>query len=390
MNNTKNAPIIYGIKKDDKYHYIGKTSYAINDDGELVPHKLSYIQNNINLRNAFKNKEIFIEELKISLPKERWDEKIAEVVQKHKDHHPLLNAQWMKDGKRGYWEGTGGYWLGKEKDQHTLDRLSESKFKKVIQYDLNGKIIKIWNSGKEAAIIVFKDYKVVRGCAESRLYHVVKNKLINNKIAHNSYWFKYEDIKLKFGKIPEQLDINYLIEEQKQLIALLKKNSNHKRITHRVYTVIQYDSNGNVIEIFPNAVAAARHFQTYPITIRRLCKGRIKNEYYLLKYGPKLTQPIMEEEINYEIKPLKQPPRPKKTKEKKIRKPKKKREKTRTTYTILQFNDKGKQIKSFDNIKLAVKKLKIGEATIRRICTGNAKKPKLNLKYGEKKTIIIK
>jgi hypothetical protein len=30
------------------------------------------------------------------------------------------------------------YWKGKKRDTHTINRLSESKFKKVVQYDSKG------------------------------------------------------------------------------------------------------------------------------------------------------------------------------------------------------------------------------------------------------------
>jgi hypothetical protein len=51
-----------------------------------------------------------------------YDKKLKTVVQKHKENHPLLNAQWMLDGKRGRFEGTLGWWYGKkEMNIHLID-----------------------------------------------------------------------------------------------------------------------------------------------------------------------------------------------------------------------------------------------------------------------------
>ena len=57
----------------------------------------------------------------------------------------------MSEGKIGYWQGTKGYWFGKTRDKYTIKRLTESKFKRAVQYDSNGKLIKIYESQREIA-----------------------------------------------------------------------------------------------------------------------------------------------------------------------------------------------------------------------------------------------
>jgi hypothetical protein len=107
----------------------------------------------------------------------------------------------MKDGKRSYWEG-------KKKDEHTLNRLSESKFKKVYAYDANGDLTNIYLSIKEAAITIFKDYRVVNGSGCSKIYSVLCKCILKNRFKHNHYWFKEKELLDIFNGIPLKLNFD--------------------------------------------------------------------------------------------------------------------------------------------------------------------------------------
>jgi hypothetical protein len=48
-----------------------------------------------------------------------------------------------------------GYWLGKKRDEKTLKALSESKFKKVIQYNTKGELVKIWSNSFNLKLFIY-------------------------------------------------------------------------------------------------------------------------------------------------------------------------------------------------------------------------------------------
>jgi len=285
----KTGGTIYGIQKDDKFHYIGKTSRKKrkkDPDAELTISDASYQYTNQDVRNVIvDSSDIKIITIKEVSADEWYDKKLQEVVQKHKDNHPLLNSQWMKDGKRGYWQD-------KKRDKHTLYRLSESKFKKVVQYDEQGNLVKIWDSGKEIAIKVFCDYKVVKGSAESRIYDITAKPLYR-RLANNSYWFKTDELLLTFGGIPAKIDIKLFHEEQLKAKKARRKLAKRPEFT-TTYTIDVFDCLDNHLMSFDDAHAAALRFKVSSDHVRRICRGlKDLNNGLVLKYGKKTLKPVI-------------------------------------------------------------------------------------------------
>lgn len=329
---------IYGLKKNNDFIYIGKKSRhrkidntnrnsknnnsAENTNGNNNNSAENSIPKNTNSSNSTENKdlklsnisyhyvnpvlhdicesnEINVVVLKDVQKSEWYNEKLAEIVSKYKDKHPLVNAQWMLEGKRGYWEGTGGYWQGKKKDKHTIDRLSESKHKKVLQYDLNGNLVKIWDSCKAVGINVFKDYAVINGSACSCIYQILGN-LIFNRCAKNSHWYQYDEIKSYFEteSIPNHVDIEKLNSD-----ARLKRRSELRRYREakipktycRTYSVLEYNENNELVNEYLDIYDAAIKYNTSGGYIRLICRGERKlNNGYHLVYGKKTEKPIAE------------------------------------------------------------------------------------------------
>ena len=291
MGKKKNTAIIYGIKKEDKFHYIGKL--ISQRESGILKSDIQYQYHRKDLQLAMKDSEIVN---LLEIPINKWyDEKLSEVVKKHKEDHPLLNADWMKRGGRGYWSGTGGYWIGKKKDAHTIQRLSESKYKKVIQYDPDGNLIKTWNSAKEAAIEVFKDYHIKNGSGCSKLYslfYVKKNKYL--KLKHGSYWFNYDQLMKHFNGIPVKINIEKILEDQKGVRYKHQIEGKKKSLYRTRYTILQYNAGGKLIRKFKNKYKAASALKITHNNVGRLCRGKnlrgpVGKKYYL-KYGPKTRQ----------------------------------------------------------------------------------------------------
>jgi len=273
---------IYCIKTGETIHYIGKTISETNAEGGINRSNLQYSYHNPNIREVFMGDSVSVVPIKQVPITEWYDKKLLEVVEKHKDSHPLLNAQWMLDGKRGYWEGTGGFWEGKTRDAHTLKRLSESKHRKVLQYDLDGNLVKIWDSRKEPATQVFKDYRVVKGSAASTLYGLLTNANPKNRLRLGSYWFSEAD----FDRIPTKISIPIMYFKYRNNKPKQKGHTHHKQFT------VEYYVDGKLNLTFDNAEHAAHVLGVDQTYVRRICKGTRKPNKYDLRYGPKKLQPI--------------------------------------------------------------------------------------------------
>jgi len=273
---------IFCVKTDnDVIHYIGKTISEVNIKGNINNSHVTRQYTNPVIRQVFANNEVSVVPLLTVEHKKWYDEKLKEIVEKYGENQPLLNAQWMLDGKRGFWEGTGGYWEGKTKDAHTIKRLTESKYKELLQYDTEGNLVKIWGSIKEIAIVVFKDYKLVNGSACSSLYSLLKNSNPKFRFKYGSYWFKRNE----FEDIPDKLDIKKMCGEYKRKVV-----SNPNKKYSKQYT-IKYYINGKLKKTFKNAWDAAEYFKLHPDVVRRICKRtRIYNPKYDLRYGEKKRQ----------------------------------------------------------------------------------------------------
>jgi hypothetical protein len=279
---SKADGVIYGIKKDNLFYYIGKTSRPNRrTNKDLKVSDATYQYRNDNIRNVIVKDPNKIEIVGLSdVTADVWyDEKLHEVVAKHNENHPLLNADWMKEGKRGFWEG-------KKRDKHTLHRLSESKFKKIVQYDVDGKFVKIWDSGKDIGIHVFHDYRVNKGSAESDIYRIITNQTIQKRFAKDSYWFKYDELVQNYGGIPVRINIIELFMEQKK-IKRVARTQNPRKVFN-TYTVILCDKYLNRIKKFGDAEEAAKRLKVTAGAIRKACRTAepLLNKYLVI-YGEK-------------------------------------------------------------------------------------------------------
>jgi len=381
----ENKAVIYGVKTGDTYHYIGKTT-KINSEGQINPSAVSSQYMKPELRTVFtKEPNVKIEQL-LSVPKEEWwDEKLEEVVEKHSLNHPLQNAQWMKDGKRGI-----TYWEGKTRDPHTLQRLSESKYKKILQYDLSGNLIKIWKSGKEVATEVFGDYRVVNGCGCTKFYPLLTATTLKGRRRYKSYWFKAEEM----PDAPKKIDLVQMLKDEKIRQSAVRKKT-RPRYYFR-YSVIRYDENDEVIATYENTAHAAYELRTSIRTVTKLCRhagnGIIINDNCILKYGPKTHQDIDPEYPRYKPKPLKKP------KKKTVRsdgtplKRKKAEPRVRTeTRTMVELWVNNERVALHRDVAEAATAHKISPALVRRICSGyDYLKKYPDLRFGVKLTTVKK
>jgi len=173
----KKESIIYGVRTGDTYHYIGKTGKLIlEENGEIKKSRISTYGRQKASNVSTENQDFSYDQLK-TVDGEWYDEKLHEVVDK-------------------------------TRDAHTIQRLSESKFKKIVQYDADGNLMKVWDSGKEVGIKIFKDYVVAKDGTDCKtaLYYILKSPNLKNRFRHNSYWFKETELRSLFNCIPKKIE----------------------------------------------------------------------------------------------------------------------------------------------------------------------------------------
>lgn len=287
----KNEPKIYGLKTNNKLVYVGKT-HVTNKDGELKKSGIQTIYTNSKLNKLLvKNDDVTIIPIQDTDIKnwyyDRNNEAHKKFVEGEKD---LLNDPWILEGKNGYWEG-------KKRDNHTLNRLSESKYKSIIQYDKKGNLVKVWNSGKEVGIQVFKDYRVVNGRSESKIYRLIANNTIKNKFALNHYWFGYDEMMKHFNVIPKKINIDKIISIEKAK----RSKSQKKRNIIIVYTVNKYSLSGELIKKYDSAIEAALDNKTSVSVIRKSCTNKRKSKDFIWKYGKKIHIKLNNEKENINL-----------------------------------------------------------------------------------------
>jgi hypothetical protein len=275
---------IFGVKTDNKFIYIGKSDKCV--DGKMCKSQVLRQYSHPVIRQQMINGDTDVVILHHDVNEDWYDEKLKTVVQKHKENQPLLNAQWMLDGKRGRFEGTLGWWYGKKRDEHTLSRLSESKYKRILQYDRFGNLIRIWDSGKQVGTEVFKDYQVINGGGDSKIYEIIKRRKIINRLFMNSYWFGFDEILEKFNYIPDMLDIISMIKEEKIEKSLVRKPNKSK-----VYSVNEYDENNKWIRKYRDSWEAGLALNLHYSSITKICRGikKLKNNHHLV-YGEKIEK----------------------------------------------------------------------------------------------------
>ena len=283
----ENNAIIYGVKSNDKFHYIGKTNKRrVNVDKPISNSKVQVRYTNKNIGDIFRNYENVSVEPIVFVPENEWyNEKLREVVEQASKNQPLVNAKWMIEGKRGYWEG-------KTRDAHTILMLSESKYRQFVEYDKDGKLKKIWKSGKEAATKVFEDYRVVNGGGKSKLYSIIKSASMKYRFAHNSYWFGLEELIIHFNGIPEKLNIQNMMKREAENRRVNRILNRKEKTTTTRSTIERYERKTNeLVAVYKNAEEAGYCLKVSADTIRCLCSGRTKPAAdFILKYGEKTVQ----------------------------------------------------------------------------------------------------
>lgn len=368
--------VIYGLKIENKYHYIGKT-ICLNHEGNVIKSNLS-LYGFPHLRELiFNRQDIQFDVLEIVPLKKWYDKKLEEVVDKYKDEHPLRNPDWMKEGKRGYWSGTtgyldeGGYWSGKTRDDHTVFRLAESKFKRIIQFDINGNLIKIWDSAKEIGLTVFKDYCVKNGSSKSRIYRLISALSINGHFGMESYWYKYEDIYKHFnGNIPKKLNIDTILKKEVEMKRENRRNHGNNQ-THKSFYTVEWNKKNGTIQYFDNIFHAGYVLKISSLSVSRICRGVIKKPIVILKYGQKKRQNINIRNQYPKYKIINMP------REKLLRK------KSKATKTVCYYVN-GIPKEKYFSVGEAAEKLGIEPKIIRSICNGKTTDPSLPvLKYGK-------
>ncbi len=199
---------IYSIYNDNKPIYVGKTN--ILDEGKIVVKRLPAYLNNKKLSTKIKsakNIKVRILEKPTDEPKIWYNQKIERLKIHKKNNVDLVNNYNVF--------GVGeGYWTGRKKDKHTLKRLSESKFKPIVQYGRDGKFIKIWPSGRHVGKH-YRDYQVINGSGETPIYDVVNRKI---KTYKNSYWFRHDALIKEYGVVPKTLSNDVLSPPRKKIV----------------------------------------------------------------------------------------------------------------------------------------------------------------------------
>jgi hypothetical protein len=401
---NSNKAIIYGVKSSKGFHYIGKTVTKPLNTGELRNSDVHRQYASQDIRNVFiVNDDIKVLTLKIVDVEDWYDEKLEEVQQKYKNDNPLLNAKWMLEGKRGYWSDTRGFWEGKSRDVFTLHRLSESKFKKVCQYDRQGKLVKIWSSGKEVGVKVFGDYKVINGAGTTALYDAWSSKTLSGKFKLNSLWYRESELQKTYGCVPQQLDLMaiYKAEQQRKdeshRIAMLTKHKNGMQMR---LSVRQCDENGKTIKTFMSTEEAAYRLKMSVDAVRKICSGKHWCKEFKLQYGEKHREGLEISFPKYEYAKIEfhrvaSKKRLAELREAIIEKcpdlPDEPREKKgyvfhRTRTTIEIFDSRTKEtLRVFDDVQDASVKLGISEQRVRQMCKARLKNNTLHIRYGEKR-----
>ena len=279
--------IIFGIKTNGKFHYIGKYSGGVNSEGRINKSSIGRAYSSDRIREFYVgNPDVEIVNLKKVKPEEWYDEKLLEVVSKYSENHPLVNAQWMLDGKRGYWSDTDGFWKGKTRDKNTLTRLSESKYKKIMEYDEHGEFVRSWDSIKEVATTVFGDYKVKNGSGCSVMYSMLRSSKLETRLRHGRYWFSESELMSEFGLIPKRLKIAAIIASKKARASACRKVIDKTKICAKKFTIIIYNEDQTIKKKYNNAFEASEDLKIPHETIRRYCKSK-KNGF---SYGEKTKQ----------------------------------------------------------------------------------------------------
>lgn len=188
--------------------------------------------------------------------------------------------------------------------------LGGNVYKKVNQYQLNGRFMKTWNALIEASETLGISYKTIQGCAK------------NIKKSAGSFQWKFHDEYQDCKDIPAYL-------------------------TKTIRAVNQYNSNGEFIRKWPSAASAASALKTNPSSIGQCCRG-LKSVLLINGFAWRFSDEFPE---NINIKPILY----------------------RNSKKVIQLSIDGTQVRTFSTVSEAAKSLSIPTSNISKCCQGKRK-----------------
>lgn len=254
---------IYTVYSDNKPVYVGKTN--VLKDNKIVLKDLPAYKNNKKLSKKIRtmnNISVRIHFKPQNEPKVWYNEKLKRLSEHKEQKTKLVNSY-------NVWGLTKPFWKGKRRDKNTLKRLSESKFKPVLQYDLNGKFVKEWPSGRHVGKY-YRDYEVINGAGTTKLYPALAKRI---SLYHNYYWFYKERVTNTFNGIPRNLPVEFY----KPTPPPRKKVVRPEGFINSNSIAVGKYKNGKLVAKFNTLKEAAQSLRgvKYPNFILKCCNGTL-------------------------------------------------------------------------------------------------------------------
>lgn len=166
------------------------------------------------------------------------------------------------------------YWTGKKRDSNTLKQLSKSKYKKIVQYDEDGYLVKIWDSAKDVASKIFNDYKVKDGSGNTKFYGYLSSPNLKTRFKKGYYWIKLEEF--VDNKAPQFIDIQYILDKQKkeynERVSISRKKSKKVKTCQNIPIFEINPITKKIIGRYPSAKIAGEKLNIQPSSINRICR----------------------------------------------------------------------------------------------------------------------
>lgn len=224
-------------EKWELYKKTGRSTYYISDHGN-VKNKEKLLKKSKNDRGyiiiSINGKVVIVHRM------------VAEQFIPNPNKYGVVNH---KDGNKSNNLSTNLEWVtDKENSQHAVDTGLRKNIRKVIQYDDNNNIIKIFNSATEAGKMLNINF---------RLIHIH----CKGESSMQNYKFKY--LSDADDSINNKIDIN--------TIPVRRNNIQKKK-------VVQYDDNHNIINVFNSIDECAETLNLNRMTVRKYCEGKPKKK----------------------------------------------------------------------------------------------------------------
>lgn len=229
----KNQPFYVGIGSDDSF----KRAYDRKSRNVYWKHVVNISPYEV---------EIMLDDL-------TWEQ----ACEKEKEFIKLYGRKDLNEGTLVNMTNGGDGMLGVKPSEQRIKKLVDSRRKEVLQYDLEGNLIREW----ESASRVEKCLKI----SESQI--IANCKGHKGKKSAGGYVWRYKELQNWFNPI-------YVNNKNSHCY-----NQKHQKI------VLQYDMEGNFISEFRSVRYAESQTNIARATIIAVCKGRIKHAgNYIWKY----------------------------------------------------------------------------------------------------------